>query len=76
MLGSSTPTPPTTLSGSTPTTPRWQLRNKSYRRKDTSIRHICTVWEGPPEDLSQSGNAYVDQFVHKTTDGPIGVGLT
>lgn len=36
----------------------------------------CTVWEGPPEDLSQSGNAYVDQFVHKTTDGPIGVGLT
>lgn len=35
-----------------------------------------TVWEGPPDELSHSGNAYVDQFVHKTTDGPIGVGLT
>ena len=34
------------------------------------------VWEGIPDDLSQSGNPYVDQFVHKTTDGPIGVGLT
>ncbi|MGB0631194.1 MAG: ABC transporter ATP-binding protein [Alphaproteobacteria bacterium] len=34
-----------------------------------------TVWEGVPDDLDHSGNAYVDQFVHKTSDGPIGVGL-
>lgn len=34
------------------------------------------VWEGVPDELAQSGNPYVDQFVHKTTDGPIGVGLT
>ena len=31
------------------------------------------VWEGPPGELANSGNPYVDQFVHKTTDGPIGV---
>ena len=35
-----------------------------------------TVWEGTSEDLNDSGNPYVDHFVHKTTDGPIGVGLT
>lgn len=34
-----------------------------------------TVWEGIPDDLAHSGNPYVDQFVHKTADGPIGVGL-
>jgi phospholipid/cholesterol/gamma-HCH transport system ATP-binding protein len=33
------------------------------------------VWTGHPDDLDQSGNAYVDQFVHKTADGPIGAGL-
>ena len=33
------------------------------------------VWEGSPDQLSDSGNKYVDQFVHKTTNGPIGVGL-
>tara|TARA_Y100001970_G_scaffold238852_1_gene300351 strand:+ start:19818 stop:20543 length:726 start_codon:yes stop_codon:yes gene_type:complete len=33
------------------------------------------VWEGSPNELSDSGNQYVDQFVHKTTNGPIGVGL-
>ena len=33
------------------------------------------VWEGIPDDLAHSGNPYVDQFVHKTADGPIGVGL-
>ncbi|MEE2995975.1 MAG: ATP-binding cassette domain-containing protein [Pseudomonadota bacterium] len=35
-----------------------------------------TVWIGSPDELSDSGNPYVDQFVHKTTNGPIGVGLT
>jgi len=34
------------------------------------------VWTGHPDDLDQSGNVYVDQFVHKTADGPIGAGLT
>ena len=30
------------------------------------------VWEGSPNELSNSGNPYVDQFVHKTANGPIG----
>ncbi len=34
------------------------------------------VWTGHPDALDRSGNAYVDQFVHKTADGPIGVGLS
>lgn len=34
------------------------------------------VWTGHPDDLDQSGNAYVDQFVHKTADGPIAAGLS
>ena len=33
------------------------------------------VWDGPVEDLDSSGNPYLDQFVHKTRDGPIRVGL-
>ena len=33
------------------------------------------VWDGRTDELSQSGNPYVDQFVHKTTNGPIRVGL-
>ena len=36
----------------------------------------CVVWSGHPDDLDQSGNPYVDQFVHKTTDGPIAAGLS
>ena len=36
----------------------------------------CVVWTGHPDDLEQSGNPYVDQFVHKTAEGPIGVGLS
>lgn len=33
------------------------------------------VWSGDAGDLDHSGNPYVDQFVHKTPDGPIGAGL-
>jgi phospholipid/cholesterol/gamma-HCH transport system ATP-binding protein len=33
------------------------------------------VWTGPVKELDSSGNPYVDQFVHKTRDGPIRVGL-
>lgn len=33
------------------------------------------VWTGPAENLDHSGNPYVDQFVHKTSNGPIGAGL-
>ncbi|HOO81899.1 MAG TPA: ATP-binding cassette domain-containing protein [Alphaproteobacteria bacterium] len=29
------------------------------------------VWTGPVEDLDDSGNAYVDQFIHGKADGPI-----
>ncbi|MDA0262379.1 MAG: ATP-binding cassette domain-containing protein, partial [Proteobacteria bacterium] len=34
------------------------------------------VWDGPKGDLENSGNSYVDQFVHKTRDGPITAGLS
>lgn len=34
------------------------------------------VWSGHPDNLDQSGNPYVDQFVHKTADGPISAGLS
>ena len=34
------------------------------------------VWNGHPDDLDQSGNTYVDQFVHKTAGGPISAGLS
>ena len=36
----------------------------------------CVVWSGRPDDLDQSGNPCVDQFVHKTADGPIAAGLS
>ncbi|PJB70827.1 MAG: ABC transporter ATP-binding protein [Alphaproteobacteria bacterium CG_4_9_14_3_um_filter_47_13] len=29
------------------------------------------VWHGPVEDLDQSGNEYVDQFIHGRAEGPI-----
>lgn len=34
------------------------------------------VWTGQVADLDRSGNPYVDQFIHKTSDGPIGAGLS
>jgi len=34
------------------------------------------VWSGHRDELDQSGNPYVDQFVHKTADGPIVAGLS
>lgn len=34
------------------------------------------VWNGHPDELDRSGNPYVDQFVHKTADGPIVAGLS
>ena len=29
------------------------------------------VWVGPPSEIDDSGNAYVDQFVHGRAEGPI-----
>lgn len=29
------------------------------------------IWRGPADDIDDSGNAYVDQFVHGRADGPI-----
>lgn len=47
----------------------------------TSVRHIADqvamiyqgqfIWCGPIGDLDQSGNAYVDQFIHGRSEGPI-----
>lgn len=46
-----------------------------------SVRKIATrvamiykgkfIWEGPVKELDNSGNEYVDQFVHGRADGPI-----
>jgi phospholipid/cholesterol/gamma-HCH transport system ATP-binding protein len=47
----------------------------------TSVRHIADqvamiyegkfIWSGPIGALETSGNAYVDQFIHGRTEGPI-----
>lgn len=29
------------------------------------------VWEGPVEEIDRSGNAYVEQFIHGSAEGPI-----
>ena len=29
------------------------------------------IWAGPPDDVDQSGNDYLDQFIHGRTTGPI-----
>jgi phospholipid/cholesterol/gamma-HCH transport system ATP-binding protein len=29
------------------------------------------IWQGPAKSIYQSGNAYVDQFVHGRAQGPI-----
>ena len=29
------------------------------------------IWEGPVSEIDESGNAYVDQFIHGRADGPI-----
>jgi len=29
------------------------------------------IWQGPVADIDQSGNAYVDQFIHGRAEGPI-----
>ena len=33
------------------------------------------IWRGPASKIDDSGNAYVDQFVHGRADGPIQPGL-
>jgi phospholipid/cholesterol/gamma-HCH transport system ATP-binding protein len=49
-----------------------------------SVRHIADhvamlydgriVWQGPVERIDDSGNPYVDQFIHGRAEGPIRVG--
>ncbi len=29
------------------------------------------IWKGPREKIDNSGNDYVDQFIHGRADGPI-----
>ena len=29
------------------------------------------IWDGSAAEIEQSGNAYVDQFIHGRTEGPI-----
>lgn len=33
------------------------------------------IWAGPPDDVDQSGNDYLDQFIHGRTNGPIKMAL-
>jgi phospholipid/cholesterol/gamma-HCH transport system ATP-binding protein len=34
------------------------------------------VWQGTAAEMDTTDNPYVDQFVHKTADGPLGIGLS
>ena len=29
------------------------------------------IWDGPAENIDSSGNAYVEQFIRGSADGPI-----
>ena len=29
------------------------------------------IWDGPTSQIDQSGNPYVDQFIHGRAEGPI-----
>jgi phospholipid/cholesterol/gamma-HCH transport system ATP-binding protein len=29
------------------------------------------IWQGPTSEIDNSGNAYVDQFIHGRAEGPI-----
>ena len=29
------------------------------------------IWHGPTKDIDDSGNPYVDQFIHGRAEGPI-----
>jgi phospholipid/cholesterol/gamma-HCH transport system ATP-binding protein len=35
------------------------------------IHDGCILWQGPAANADNSGNAYVDQFIHSRADGPI-----
>lgn len=39
--------------------------------KVAMIYHGNIIWTGPRSDIDQSGNAYVDQFIHGKAEGPI-----
>jgi phospholipid/cholesterol/gamma-HCH transport system ATP-binding protein len=34
------------------------------------------IWQGAAEDIDDSGNVYVDQFIHGRAEGPIKMELT
>ena len=34
------------------------------------------IWDGPVKDIDRSGNAYVEQFIHGSAEGPIKVDVT
>ena len=34
------------------------------------------IWAGTPDEVEQSGNDYVDQFIHKRAEGPIQMAVT
>ena len=35
------------------------------------LYHGEIIWQGPSSQMENSGNAYVDQFVHGRAEGPI-----
>ena len=32
---------------------------------------LLSIWQGPAKTIDQSGNPYVDQFIHGRAEGPI-----
>ncbi len=58
-----------------------KLTTMSITHDMVSVRKIATrvamiyegkiIWDGPVDKIDDSGNAYVDQFVHGRADGPI-----
>ena len=51
-----------------PTT--WSARARSPNRI-AMLYQGKIIWDGPTEDIDNSGNPYVDQFIHGRAEGPI-----
>ena len=48
----------------------WQVREKSLTVSPCSTKGKL-VWDGKVSEIDESGNDYVDQFIHGRAEGPI-----
>ncbi|MDP6258954.1 MAG: hypothetical protein QGH63_07685 [Rhodospirillales bacterium] len=48
-----------------------QIANKITMIYDSKI-----IWCGPTADVNNSGNEYLDQFIHNRAEGPIKMAIT